>query len=246
MDFKPLYELRLFNLEEFRKAMGMEGRKEKSTLLHLRMHGMVQLLRRELYCMKDMSTGQLMADRFEIACHVSEGSYLSFQAALDYHGLTREPVKQVYISGGLRFYAFDDGLGTTFHYCRDVIGPYGLMRSPKNPVILTSNIERTFVDCLDRIDRAGGLDNFLYAIDNIRALDEDNLKDYLDRYALPSLYHKAGFLLERVSQNGTVSSDFIDFCLQHVNTNTKRLTDTEDCDVHVKRWNLWVPSRIMG
>lgn len=65
----------------------------------------------------------------------------------------------------------------------------------QNAEIVVTDLERTVVDCLDPIDLAGGIEEFITALNGITHLDEQVLLAYLKEYNKKFVYEKAGFLL---------------------------------------------------
>lgn len=68
-------------------------------------------------------------------------------------------------------------------YCKSNISE-GIETPPMNSLIRVTNIERTVIDCLNRIDR-GGLEELIHCLWMINYLDEKKLIGYL------SIYNKA-------------------------------------------------------
>ena len=62
-----------------------------------------------------------------------------------------------------------------------------------NSLVHVTDEERTVIDCIDRIDRAGGLEELLHAIAAMTYLNENKLMTYLEIYDKQFLYQKTGF-----------------------------------------------------
>lgn len=99
---------------------------------------------------------------------------------------------QVQVSGSKRFRTFSyDGYG--FHYFPERIKE-GVTQN-ENDIRIT-DYERTVLDSINDIEKAGGLSEFFKYLKMIPYLDEDKLITYLDKYDKQFLYQKTGFLLE--------------------------------------------------
>jgi predicted transcriptional regulator of viral defense system len=60
-------------------------------------------------------------------------------------------------------------------------------------LVRVTDEERTVIDCIDRIDRAGGLEELLHAIAAMTYLNENKLLNYLEIYDKQFLYQKTVF-----------------------------------------------------
>lgn len=60
-----------------------------------------------------------------------------------------------------------------------------------------TSLERTIIDCIDNIDLAGGIDEILNALEQIKILDENKLLSVLKSYNQVLLYQKVGYILEQ-------------------------------------------------
>ena len=69
----------------------------------------------------------------------------------------------------------------------------GIMRLEQNAEIVVTDLERTVVDCIDRIDLAGGLEELVTALNGITHLDEQALLSYLKEYNKKFVYKKQAF-----------------------------------------------------
>src|SRR5665647_2432276 len=55
-----------------------------------------------------------------------------------------------------------------------------------------TNLERTVIDCIKDMDKAGGIEEFLINLCNVSSLDSEKLMQYLIMYDIQFLYQKAG------------------------------------------------------
>ena len=92
------------------------------------------------------------------------------------------------------------------------LGEDGVITPKGNPLVRVTDLERTLLDCFDRIDRAGGIEELLHCMESVVLLDENKLSGYLKLYNKSFLYQKTGFLLERIKDRAHVSDEFICTC----------------------------------
>lgn len=238
-----LHFLKLFNLSDVVALTG-SMRSAQELMRNYVKKGIVVQIRRNLYSVTDLSSKATMATKFEIGSHVSESSYISYHSALEYHGIAHQQFFTLYVSSNSRFnnFYFD---GIHYAYCKSSTAE-GVEIPFMDTKVKVTNLERTIIDCLDRLDRAGGLEEFVHSLSILTYLDENKLLDYLNVYAKAFLYKKAGFVLEFFQKNLKLSTDFIDLCHQKGAAHVKYLTDPQESNTFHKEWNLYAPKNILS
>lgn len=236
------YRLRIFTLRELACAI-----KESNPLLVSKQlqrwtqQGWVMQVRRNLYCMVDLATRKPVCNKYEIGSHLSESSYISYHTALEFHGLAHQPFNVAFVSSLSRFNPFDFG-DADYIYCRQTANDIGGIMTPKgNPFVRVTDMERTLLDCFDRIDRAGGIEELLHCMESIVMLNEEKLASYLEGFDKAFLYQKTGYLLERIKEQTHISDSFLELCREKGTKSVKWLTNNDESDTFVNRWRLYVP-----
>ena len=162
--------------------------------------------------------------------------------------LTRHQVfYNAYVGSESRFNRFTFG-GTEFEHCVapiSVDAESGVITPAHSPHVRVTDLERTFVDCCDRLDRSGGAGELVHCFEGIVMLDEDKLRRYLQLYGKAFLYQKTGFMLERIQKQAHISDELIDFCRDQAGNSVKRLTNASDSTHYVSRWKLYVPNDLI-
>lgn len=119
------------------------------------------------------------------------------------------------------------------------------MMTPKgNPYVRVTDMESTLLDCFDRIDRAGGIEELLHCMEGIVLLNEERLIDYLARYDKAFLYQKTGYLLERIKEQANISESLLELCRAKGTKSVKWLTNNEESDTFVNKWRMYVPQEL--
>lgn len=236
------YRLRIFTLCELTDAVKESNPLQISKLLQRwQRQGMVVQVRRNLYCMVDLATRLPICSKYEIGSHLSESSYISYHSALELHGLAHQPFNEVFVSSQSRFNSFryDD---VDYIYCRQTANNIKGVGSPKgNPFVRVTDMEWTLLDCFDRIDRAGGIEELLHCMEGVVLIDEEKLTAYLAAFNKAFLYQKTGYLLERIKEQAHVSVSFLALCREKGTKSVKWLTNNDESDTFVNRWRLYVP-----
>ena len=243
MDLKTIYQLRIFSLESMMDALSISKPSAVKLLQRLRAKGMVQHIRKNLYATVDLSSEQPLANRFEVASSVTSTSYLGWHTALEFHGLAHQTFYRAYVGSESRFNRFTFG-GTEFEHCVAPIpanAQAGVVTPTHSPHVRVTDLERTFVDCCDRLDRTGGAGELIHCLEGIVMLDEDRICQYLELYDKAFLYKKTGYMLERIQAQAQISDRLIAHCLKQAGNSVKQLTNDSDSTHYVNRWRLYVP-----
>ena len=215
----------------------------KSMLQSYKKAGYITSIRRDLYAALDLATKNVLASRFEIACAISESAYLSHHSALEYHGISNQVFYTVTVTSKERFTAFTfDGV-TYEQYQPRITG--GVTTPPQTPLVSVTDIERTIVDCIYDIGRAGGLEELVEALRLLPGLNENKVLAYLEEYNQIFLWQKAGYMLEQFARELSISEDFFAICKGHVNQRKRYLTDDAGLIYHPD-WKLYAPKNLLG
>ena len=241
-----IYSLRTFSLHDVAEELQMSAPSAAVALNRWKDQGLVKTVRRNLHVVVEPTTGSPVADKFEIATKIAEDSYVGWHSALEYHGLAHQAFYNIYVGSGKRFSKFNFE-GTDYEYCSSPVPPTeenGIVTPAGNPYVRVSDIERTVIDCIDRIERAGGLEELLHCLEGLTYLNEEKFLKYLAAYNKAFLYQKAGFILENYPCGSGLGEEFFATCINKGAIHPKRLTNANDSDFFVSRWKLYVPSSI--
>jgi predicted transcriptional regulator of viral defense system len=117
----------------------------------------------------------------------------------------------------------------------------GFLETERHSVIRYTDLERTIIDCIDRIEQAGGLEVVKAAIGACAYLNENKLKEYLNAYDKNFLYQKAGYLLSKTNPGG-LSEGFFAHCKSRMGARKSYMTENAATGaVFNSDWNLFVP-----
>ena len=102
------------------------------------------------------------------------------------------------------------------------------------------------VDCIDRIDLAGGLEELVTALNGITHLDEQALLSYLKEYNKKFVYKKAGFLLSLLKKD-LLSQNFFDICKQNCSIKLEDISENKKMPRKTdKYWGLMYPEKLIN
>jgi len=243
--YEDFLKLEVFNLEDAQKVVG-SVENTKVILNSYVKKGLVKRVRRNLYCAVNLENRKATADRYLVASKINNNAYLTYHSAFEIHGLSHQVSFLVYVASEQKISDFEFE-GVLYKYVGKGIQE-GIAHYSLNNNIRLTDLERTVVDSLDRLDYCGGV----YELDEIlkicRVLDEAKLAKYLEIYDKQILYKKAGYFLERYQQSLGITDGFLSQ-IEKRTGNTKSYLDKEaksDNGMLIKRWGLIVPKPLEG
>ena len=144
----------------------------------------------------------------------------------------------MYVSTEKRFTNFEFE-GISYKYINSKYD-FGIVQDDK---VRITDKERTFIDCIDKTELAGGNEELIMCLELFGKLEGNKILEYLKKYNSSKLYDKVGFFLELFKEHYGVEQDIIEECRSksenkklYFNEETKRMKSK-----YVKEWNLVVP-----
>jgi predicted transcriptional regulator of viral defense system len=240
---EELHSKKIFRLEDILSLTGNINT-AKDLLLNYRKQNLVVQIRRNLYSVTDLGNKATVATKYEIGSYTSSSSYISYHSALEYHGVSHQIFYDMYVSSDTRFNNFDFE-EIHYSYCKSNIS-LGIITPSMDSKVQVTDLERTVIDCIDRIDRAGGLEEIIHCLAMITYLNKTKLLEYLTAYNKAFLYKKVGFILQQFQHELKLSDNFISICHLKGVAHVKYLTEAEESDTFYKEWNIYAPQNILS
>ena len=238
---RKLHGMKLFSLKDVAALTGNEST-AKSLLASGVRNGTLCRIKPNLYAVTDMAIGLCAANKYEIASNISDTACVAYHSAMEYHGLGHQLFNEMSVISTSTFRSFEfEGITYIRHQPKIM---EGVTVPVMNTKIKVTDLERTVIDCIDRIKYAGGLEELLNNFTSVAYIDETKLKAYLDAYGKSSLYQKAGFLLSMYKKQWRLSADFFHHCKGHIGQSTRYLTDAADNSAYNSEWRLCIPENM--
>lgn len=196
-------------------------------------------VRSNLYALIDPSTNNVYSTKFEIASNISCSSFICYHSALEYYGIANQVFNDINVGSLTKFnnFMFMDN-DFIFKQAKNVL----FINDVISEGIRVTSLEKTIIDCIDDFSLAGGIDEVLYALEQIKYLKEDNLIMILEDYDKMFLYQKVGYLLEKYNYQFNLSSNFFDKCKLHLTNKINYLVKSKFKKITLnKDWNLVIP-----
>lgn len=240
---EEFHQLRIFHKKDV-LLFTKDDNAAKELLRRYKKMGLISQIRRDLYSTNDLANKVTLATKFEIASQITPSAYLSYHAALEYHGLANQVFYELYVSSEERFSNFEYE-GISYTYCKSGIS-LGIVNPPMDSMVKVTDMERTVIDCIDSINRSGGLEELVMCFSLITYLKEERLLTYLEAYQKQFLYQKAGFILSYFQQEMKLSDDFFTECRRKIGKSIRYLTDISDSKTYYREWKLYAPENILS
>ena len=214
----------------------------RSAVKRLMKEKMVAKIRNNMYTCISGETGAPVANRFQIASHITPTSYVSHHTAMEYHGITDQVYYEVYVSSETSFreFTFD---GYTYRYLASRSSE-GIDRPPYSGGVVVTNLERTILDSVKDMDKIAGIEEVMQDIECVHRMQEKRLLKYLELYQNQFLYQKIGYLLWEHKEKMGLSDDFFERCKAQIGKSKRYLTRDQIGGRYDDTWKLVIPDNL--
>lgn len=242
--YDQLLKMGIFCFEDIVNLVGNRKSAASIASAYLK-NGYIRKIKRNLYVALALDTREVVVDKFKIGSSITRDAYISHHSAFEFYGVGHQVLFEIYVSTAFEFKTVEfDGI--VYRYCASK-GDKGVETFRTNRNTRVTNLERTVIDCLKDLDKAGGLEELLQCLRLITFLDEEKLLLYLAMYDIQFLYQKAGYILKHFKEEHKLSDGFFEHCIQHVKNSKRYLTDKNDKDlVYDHDWRLMVPRQLFS
>ncbi len=210
--------------------------------------GRLEKIRRGLYTViSPVERGEnYQPDKLLIASKIRKEYYLGFHTALEYYGSAYSVFNNAYI-GIKRKNKF-----APFRYRRFAFKPVYvndtaseiLEKSYGKNTVKVSSKERTFIDCIDRPQYAGGWEECLKSLENLSGMDFDKLTSLTLQQKTKSLPRQVGYVLELLKSKSPfyehLSENLLEEIEREVVNPPRYLINGEKGNLN-RRWKLIIP-----
>lgn len=198
----------------------------------------VERIRKDLYTCIDLTTGDIIANKYQIASAINDESYVSHHTAFEFYGMANQVYNTVYVSSEKRFNTFDFR-GNTYKYISSAFND-GVIQVKNIEGIRLTDKERTFVDSINLVSKVGGIEELINITKTVEDLDTDKLLNYMELYNKKVLYQKVGYFLENYYVGEMLGTEFFETCRIKSGDSVRYLVQGRDGKLQAK-WNLIIP-----
>lgn len=260
MDIEAFFHVHpVFRYEEFAHFKAEQGinnpRATRKALLYYTNTARLINVRRGLYAVvpPDVSPDQVSVDPYLLASKSSNDGVLAYHTALELHGIAYSAFEQFTFLTAQKIKPFEFR-GQRF---QPVALPIALKKSEdsnfgiekldrQGMVIRVTNLARTFVDALDRVELSGGWEEVVRSISNMAVLDVNVVIKYCLLLNNRILAAKVGFFLEQRQGAFSVNNDVLQLLMEKKPLTPQSLVAHERGGGQlVKKWNLILPLHVL-
>jgi predicted transcriptional regulator of viral defense system len=250
----------VFTVDELDRFLSIRGSSKpntrKSLLTYYRNQGRIIHVRRGLYATVPLGSDPASSpvDPYLVAAKMTADAVLAYHTALEFHGkaysvYTRLHFVSMNKSLPLNFQSHDFTRAPVPHPLRATGKEmFGVINHRRSGVELrVTNLERTFVDVLDRPDLAGSWEEIWRSLESVEFFDLDQVVEYVLLLENATTAAKVGFFLEQHKETLMVD----DVHLHPLRTLRPRQPhyfvrgERKNCQ-WVKDWNLMIPVEILN
>lgn len=249
MLYRKLVGEEFFTFDDAATVIG-DRNTTKTNLQRLVRRGYIKPIRRGLYQLVSPEylgeKRQQPFDKFLLGRNLVSPYFFSHHSALEIHGVANSAnFSTVYISSPKQFRTIRHR-GVEYIWVRKMklYGTEEVVWSDREVVV--SNRERTVIDCLDRIELAGGLEEAFKSVTSFPTVDKGRLLSYLFESGKKSLIRKLGFLLSlgEVRTAWGIDDATLRRLRRRVNDKVYYFAAEKGRGKLVKEWNLIVPKNL--
>ena len=225
---KPIFNME--DVNEFYNNMNSA----RSAIKRLMKEGMVAKIRNNMYTCISGETGAPVANRFQIASHITPTSYV----------ITDQVYYDVYVSSETSFRDFTfDGYTYCFVASKN---SEGIEKPPYSGGVAVTNLERTIVDSIKDMDKISGIEEVVQNMESVHRMQENRLLKYLELYQNQFLYQKMGYLLWQHKEQMGLSDSFFENCKKQIGKSKRYLTRDQEGGCYDDTWKLIIPDNLQN
>ncbi len=239
---KSIQEKRIWSIDFIVQLTGSLPSAKSLMTSYVKRH-IVSSVRRNMYVANDLATGRAMVSKYEIASNIMDGSYVAYHSALEFYGLAHQQSFEVHVGATKRFrmFRFED---MDYVSCTNKITE-GIVTPTMNSLVRVTDLERTVVDSIDRVDLAGGCEELLNCLSACHRIDIAKLVSYTYLYKKQVLFRKVGIICEIFAEQWKVQAEQIEQLRVAGGSSMLFFTDRNDSTHFLKKWRMNVPDEIM-
>jgi predicted transcriptional regulator of viral defense system len=259
MNTKPSMTLRflesheVFTLDEFMTTVDpdVSKRTRETNLRNAVQRKQVRRLARGLYASNVGAFRDKTPNVLLVGSKAAPDSVLAYHTALEAHGVAHTPARTVYFLSAktmapftVRGYRFRRVAAKAVRSSSPDKATYVTDVRAGDVLVAATTRERTLVDCLARLDLAGGLEELLRSAGSFTTMTSEHVARYSASLGSPTLAARAGWLLELMSNDWLCDPAPLDQMRRSLGRGTYWLQPRRHGVEYefVSAWRLYVPA----
>jgi len=241
-----LEEHHVFSLDAFRSEMG-RGASAYNLLTRAVNKGSVDRVMRGVYVSRTGQFSQTEPDPYLVAEALAEDVVMVYHSALELHGLAHSPSRRVQFTSSratprfvYRDFEFERYAHPKALSGAETLQSTTLVGRPQGVVRVTTR-ERTLVDCVNRADLAGGLEEVTRSLAALPYVDASKVLTYLEELGARTAVARTGWLLEQRQDDWYVSATDLEEMRSMLGPGPYYFTRNNEAGQWVPSWRLYLP-----
>lgn len=236
--YNQLLDFGCFTLQDVQTII-QNKKTVESMLFQYVKRGWIRRIKKNYYVAMDLVNESPVCNRYEIAVKHHSSNYIAYHSALEYYAYNNQIFHEVVYCGEIKTTDFEFD-GTSYHFVKS---RSKIQIEEKYDGIRVTSLERTIVDCIDRMDLAGGIEEVYRALASIRHVDERKIIEILDAYDKKVLYQRAGYILENFKENLQICDSTFRYLHEKIGKSKCYLNSSKKIKDPLwnKKWNICVP-----
>lgn len=196
----------------------------------------IRRVKQDLYVAINISTGSDMANKYQIACKINDGCFISYHSAFEFYACYNQVFNELQVSSNKRFTEFNDENITYCYFHSNINKQVEIINGIK-----VTSIERTIVDSINMLGKVMDFEELIKCIEDVESIDEKKIIEMLEEYNKDILYCKVGYILSIYKDYFKLSDDFIELCLEHTNSNSYGSISSREMGKlkYIPKWKLY-------
>jgi predicted transcriptional regulator of viral defense system len=183
------------------------------------------------------------ADKFLLARKITFPYSLVYHSALELHGAANTAIyNTVDLASPRQFRSFSyERVNYKWIPRRELAGTQKTIWG--NSQLTVTDREKTIVDCIDRVDLAGGVEEVFKSLVSIKNINFRRLYDYATAERKKILFNKLGFFLSRneIRESWHIDDEKLDSIRENLSSKVYYFLAEKGSGRLEKQWNLIVP-----
>jgi len=184
------------------------------------------------------------AEKFLLARKITSPYCLAYHSALEIHGVANTAIyNTVDLASPRQFRSFSyETVRYKWIPRRELAGTEKKIWG--NSQLMVTDREKTILDCIDRIDLAGGVEEVFKSLVSMRNINFRRLYDYAIGERKKVLFHKLGFFLSRneIRESWHIDDEKLDSIRKNLSSKVYYFLAEKGSGKLERQWNLIVPA----
>lgn len=253
MNEQFFYNHPIFRIDEFRLWKNSVSKANlnnvKNELSYYKKIGRLLKIKRGLYAVLPPTeiTKNYPIDPYLIAAKATNDGLLAYHTALELHGIAHSAFNQFTFVSNQKMRSFEfQGQWFKSTQLSKQVNEQGIEQIKRQGVVISiTNMARTFVDVIDRIELSGGLEEVVRSINKIAVLNAKEVVRYCLLHKNHRLAAKVGFFLEQRKGFLAVNDSVVKPLLDFKPLAPQYIYNKKAPSSYIKKWNLIVPRSLL-